>query len=161
MRRLRSRRGTVALEFALISIFFLLPLMGAVVDGLVMLTAQAQLNTALQALYYYALSDPAVAGTDNTSAPYEQANQVITLINARSVYRITLATPSGAEAANLYYACTATATPSTKTCTPKSPVTLEQIFVQYAVTTSVNLPIPIPGVGNPFPLSASGMIEVQ
>jgi Flp pilus assembly protein TadG len=55
LNRLRHRRlgnrGSVAVEFAMISSLFLLPLMLGSSDLVEMISGQAQVNTALQAMY--------------------------------------------------------------------------------------------------------------
>ena len=51
---LRRRRGSVSVEFALVSVFILGPLFGGGADFVVIMAAQAQLRTAVQALDYFA-----------------------------------------------------------------------------------------------------------
>lgn len=171
MKRQRARRASVAVEFALISFFFLLPLTAVVVDALFVLTAQAQLNTTLQALYYYALANPTAAEDYTSATTITQQNILMILIDLNSNFQITLDATPDKQNSTLYYYCQSTSSPSTAPSfvldtTPATTPTCKtgtvlQYFVKYAVSTPVSLPIPIPGVSNPWTLNASGMIEVQ
>lgn len=167
----RRARATVAVEMALISVFFLLPLIGGAVDFVIIMPAQAQLNTALQALYYYALTNPANA----TSA--SNTGKIIAKINTASFNQISMpATLSlnGTSAANpvATYVCYITltssnvtsATPSFSTPSTTNSCTSTQTamtFVNYKVTTTVSLPMPLPGIGRSWTLSASGSIQTN
>ncbi len=147
-----GRRASVSVEFALVSIFILLPLFAGSADMLEVISAQAQVNTALQSLYYFALMNPTVA-----SDPVN-AGKVLTLINTTALHQVALGTPNG----TLSYDCllaNGTTTPTTGTCTNST----LQTFASYQVTSSVNLTLPLSifGFPNPFPLSATGTIQIQ
>jgi Flp pilus assembly protein TadG len=166
-----GRRGSVAVEFALVSVFLLAPLVAGAADFLVILTGQAQLNTALQALDYFAWTNPTAAdtttGTPNTSTV--DPGYVLSLINNASMFHLTLATP-----VIEYYCASSTSggtPPTSSQLSTTAPTcasgTTEQIYVKYTVTTNVVLPFPVsfPAVGmsfsNPFPLSTTGTVQVQ
>jgi Flp pilus assembly protein TadG len=159
MKRLAaSRRGNVSVEFAIISTFFLLPLLLGAADFTCALTAQAQLNTALQALYYFAYTNPSSA-SNTTYAGY-----VVALINKASVYKITFPATlsSGAVNGSISYGCfTPPSTAITYQTTTCSASQTQQTLVNYQVTTTITLPFPLPGFTNPWPLSAAGKTQVQ
>jgi hypothetical protein len=151
LRRL-GRRASVSVEFALVSVFVLLPLFAGGADMLQIISAQAQVNTALQSLYYFALMNPTVASDTSN------AGKVLTLINTTALHPVALGTPNG----TLSYDClqaNGTITATTGTCTNST----LQTFASYQVTSAVNLPLPLTifGLPNPFPLSASGTIQIQ
>ena len=82
------------------------PLLAGGADFLTMITAQAQLNTALQALYYYAWTNQTAASANTSSNTITAQNTLIAAINSASIFHITLApgTASGSSS-NLFYAC--------------------------------------------------------
>jgi Flp pilus assembly protein TadG len=155
---LMSRRANVSVEFALIVSFFLLPLMLGLADFLAVICAQAQLNTALQALYYFAYTNPSEAGSTT------DAGFIISLINQASVYKITLPSTmsSGASNASLSYGCftppSTAITYQTGTCSASQ---TQQTLVAYQVKTTVTLPFPLPILSNPMSLTASGKTQVE
>jgi Flp pilus assembly protein TadG len=160
----RAAKGNVSVEFALITALFVLPLLLGASDFVSIIAAQAQLNTALQALYYYGVSNPNFATTTGTGA---YATQIINLINTNSNYQITLATPS------MTYACFSTTTTAGTVSTPSAPnasntangcsasgqTTLS--YANYSISTKVSLPVPLPGFSNPMPMSASGYVQIS
>jgi Flp pilus assembly protein TadG len=150
-RFLRQQRGSVAVEFALISSLFLLPLMLGSADIVEIISAQAQVNTSLQSLYLFAYTNPANAG-DATSL-----NAIKTALNTGSIHQIGF----GANNGTLTYDCISTAgvqTASTAAATCPNGQS-KQEFAAYTVTSSVSLTFPL--FTNPFPLSATGTVEVQ
>ncbi|GLR67489.1 hypothetical protein GCM10010909_21700 [Acidocella aquatica] len=157
----RGRRASVAVEFALVTSFFLLPLALGASDFVIIITAQAQLNTALQALYYFAWTNPLTA--DNQT----QLQEIITAINSASVYQVTLPATlsSGAANGSLTYACvTPGTTPTYAAATGPgqcSSTQIQQTYVTYKLTTSLSLPIKLPGIASPLTLTTKGKIEVQ
>jgi len=145
----------MAVEFALISVFVLGPLLAGTADYLILLTARAQLNTALQALYYFGWTNPGAANNDI------YAGDVISNINkGGSIYLIALAKTS-ATYTTLVYACAPPAATAYTTTAPVCPSaqTLQE-FVEYRVTSSVALPFPIPLV-SPVLLSVYGQVQIQ
>ncbi|MDE8349461.1 MAG: TadE/TadG family type IV pilus assembly protein [Acidocella sp.] len=162
----RTRRSAAAVEFALVSTFLLLPLFLGGADFVVIISAQAQLNTALQAIDYFAYTNPGSAS--NTT----YAGDIVTLINAASVYHITLPTTNITVAGlgsipngSISYGCfsgtaTATTTPTYQTSTCPTGDTIQN-FVSYKITSSVTLPVPLPGLGSPFTLNAMSTIETK
>jgi len=147
-----GRRANVSVEFALVSVFVLLPLFAGSADMLEIISAQAQVNTALQSLYYFALMNPTVASDTGN------AGKVLTLINATALHQVALGTPNG----TLSYDCllaNGTTTPTTGTCTNST----LQIFASYQVTSNVNLILPLSvfGFANPFQVSTTGTIQIQ
>jgi Flp pilus assembly protein TadG len=165
-RRRQGRKASVSVEFALISVLFLLPLAAGALDFICIINAQAQLNTALQALLYYSWSNTSAA-LSNTSTTTESAEiALINAINGASTFSITLVSGTVAGSySNLAYECVSTST-APYTITPSasascSSSTLET-YVQFKVTTKVNLPFPLPlNLANPLTLSASGSAQVQ
>jgi len=155
---LRARRASASVEFALVASLLLLPLLLGGADFLAILTAQAQLNTALQSLYYFAYTDPSSA--NNTT----DVNQVVALINGASVFKITLpaTTSSGVANASLSYGCF---TPPSTAITYQSNQCLatqtQQTLVTYQVSTSVILPFPFLKLANPLTLNATGTVQVE
>lgn len=158
LRTAASRRASVSVEFAVIASFFLLPLLLGVADFMCAMTAQAQLNTALQSLYYFAYTNP------NSANSITDAGFIIALINKASVYKITLPATLASGAANgaISYGCftppSTTITYQTSACSSSQ---TQQTMVTYQVTTTVTLPFPLPGVSNPLSLSASGKTQVE
>jgi Flp pilus assembly protein TadG len=152
-RRLRTlgNRGSVAVEFALISSLFLLPLLLGSSDIVEIISGQAQVNTALQSLYLFAYTNP------TNAADTGSLNAIKTAINSASIHQIGF----GANNGTLTYDCINSAgvqTASTSTATCPTGQT-KQEFAAYTVTSNVTLSVPL--FTNPFPLSASGTVEVQ
>ena len=153
--RKSGRKANVTLEFALVAVFLLLPLLAGGADFAVIISGQAQLNTALQALDYFGWTNPASASN------IADLQNIITAIDSGSVYNI----PTPALTASISYGCftlpaTASTTIAYQTTTCSSQQT-QQTLVTYKVTTSINLPIPFPGLKSPWPLSATGTVQVQ
>lgn len=159
----RSRKASVAVEFALVSVFVLLPLTLGGTDLFMMITAQAQLNTALQALYYYSWASPTATAADN----FTYANDIITTINSASVYHIALPAklPSGAANGSISYGCfdppSSASTTITYQTSPCSSTQTQQTMVNYQVTTSIVLPVVLPGIPSHLTLSSSGKVQTQ
>lgn len=147
----RSARGNVAVEFALITALFVLPLLLGAADFVSIIAAQAQLNTGLQALYYYAVTNQG----NGTSA---DANAILAAINSNSNFQLTLGSSSTS------YMCYAT-TSATPTFTANANSNCgagntTMTYANYTVSTNVSLPVKLPGLSNPLPLSASGKVQV-
>jgi hypothetical protein len=163
-----ERRASVAVEFALCATFFLLPLYCVAADFITILNAQAQLNTALQALVYYGWTNPGAAVAISNATTTSTETSLISLIdNAPSTFHVTLnaGSVSGSYSNLQYYCVTTTATPYTITANASATCgngqTLET-YVQFTVSTTVILPFPVPAqLGNPYPLSATGSAQVQ
>ncbi len=163
LRRLRRRAtaGSVTVEFAIISLFILGPLLAASADFIVIIAAKAQLNTALQALYYFAETNTALA--TNSS----EANTIITTINNGSIYALSMPATltSGAANPSVSYSCYTTgaaaptfSTPSTSACASTlSALTL----ANYKITASVTLPFPVPGLASPMSLAVEGAVPTK
>ncbi len=163
----RTRRSSAAVEFALVTSFLLLPLFAGATDFVVIITAQAQLNTAMQAIDYFAITNPtAASGTSGTT----NVGYIISLINANSVYQITL--PSNVTTSlgtysngSVSYGCflapaTASTTPTYQTSACATTDT-QQTFVSYEITTSVTLPVPLPTVKSPYQMNATATIQTK
>jgi Flp pilus assembly protein TadG len=150
----RGRRASVAVEFALVSVFLLLPLLAGGSDFVVLLSAQAQLNTALQALDYFGWTNPSAA--TNTA----DIQSIISAIDQGSVYNI----PTANLSATTSFGCfSSSANPVviTDQTTPCTGTQTQQTLVTYKVTASIFLPLPLPGLKSPFRLSATGTIQIQ
>jgi Flp pilus assembly protein TadG len=159
----RSRRGSVSLEFALVSVFILLPLFAGGADFVLIMSAQAQLRTAIQALDYFAWTNPDEAN-NMTDAGY-----IISLINQQSDYQITLPATLATGGANgaLSYSCFTPPATAGTTVSPPSPTTCpstqtQQTLVTYRVTARVFLPVPLPGIlSSPETLSVTSTVQIQ
>ena len=156
----RHRHGSVSVEFALVSLFFLVPLFGGGADFVLLMTAQAQLRTAVQALNYFAWTNPDEANNLNV------AGFVINLINQHSDYQITLPANLSTGGANgaLSFSCFTPPATAGTTIAPPSPTTTclstqtQLTFVTYQVTTNVFLPIPLPKLSS---LSVTSTVQIQ
>jgi len=165
----RDTKATVALEFALVSTFFLFPLFAGVTDCVEIISAKAELNTALQGLYYYAWTNQSTATT------LTDVQQVVNQINTGTVTQITMpatisaltATGSKTSIANASdtYACftpggatTSIGTASTGSCA-KGQTT--ETLVNYQVSATVHLTFPFPGLASPVTLNATGAVQIQ
>jgi len=154
----KARGGNASVEFALVASFVLLPFILGATDFLSIISAQAQLNTALQSLYFFAYTNPSSAN----NATY--AGYVIALINKASIYQITLPATmsSGVANASISYGCfTPPSTTITYQTTACAPTQTQQTLVSYQVKTTVGLPFPVPGLSNPMPLTATGAVQVE
>jgi len=154
----KSRGGNASVEFALVASFVLLPLLLGATDFLPVISAQAQLNTALQSLYYFAFTNPASA----SNATY--AGYIVSLINQGSIFQISLPATmsSGAANASVSYGCFTPPSSAITYQTSPCPVgETQQTLVSYQVKTTIALPFPLPGLANPFPLSATGKVQVE
>lgn len=164
-----GRSGSVTAEFAIITTFFLLPLFGGSVDMVQYISAKNQLNTALQSLYYYALTyvpgsyTSGVAPTNladpSTIVSATNTNKVLALM-ANKPLPLTLV--SGYPSIS-YYCLDQSGDKITVSgnndCTSTYPY--EQIDVQYEIQTQVNFIIPIPYIlSNPMTLTATGSVEI-
>ena len=152
-----GRRASVSVELALMSVFFLLPLFGGSTDMVEIISAQAQLNTAVQSLYYYALSNPTVASISTDTNP-----TVIATLMSSTFHKITFVSSS------VSYVCIPTVTTNpTLTQTTPCPTTgsivyTQQTWIAYHVSSMVFLPVPVPFVtSNPLTLTASGSVQIQ
>jgi Flp pilus assembly protein TadG len=166
LNRLRARaRASASVEFALIAVFILLPLIAGVSDFVVVISAQAQLNTALQALYYFAYANPTTAVAYTSASTIAYQSYIISQINSSSDYQIALK-PNGSYNSTLTYYCVTTSSGTISSVYTAPPTCAanqtEQIYVNYTVTASVNVPFPGPlKLSNPFALSATGGVQVQ
>jgi Flp pilus assembly protein TadG len=163
-----GRRASVAVEFALLATFLLLPLLAGASDFVVIIAAKAQLNTALDALYLYAETNPTRATTATTG--YNDANAIISSINTNTtVYNLSFPANYSTGNANgsATYICytTAAAAPTfsapstTNTCTGTQTA---EVYANYLVTVTVNMPFPLPiHLTNPLTLSSSGSVQTQ
>jgi hypothetical protein len=166
-------KASVAVEFAMVSSFFLFPLFSGVADCVEIISAQAQLNTAVQALYYDAWNNPSLAATTTSTSTSTlpatntaEMQTVLAAIRPGGMTNMTL----GGVAGTVSYACYtpgSTATPITVAASgdcsnltnPTAPQ--QQTWVTYQVNATVNLTFPFPGLPSTVPLIAKGQVEVQ
>jgi hypothetical protein len=157
----RGGRASVSVELALVSAFFLVPLILVAGDGLSVLAARSQTYVALRTLYYLAWSTPSAA---------TQTDYIDTLLAAYdngTVWSIARA-PDAPPA--LSYGClqsdgstisataqTAADGSTTETC---SAGTLET-DVSYTLRTAVTLPFPLPFVASPVIMEIGGTVRDQ
>jgi Flp pilus assembly protein TadG len=160
LRLLRQERANVAIEFAVCAVFLLLPLLAGSADIIVVLSAQAQLNTALQAIDYFAYTNPTSA-TNATEAGY-----IVSLINNASNFRVVLPATMTSGLANgaTSYGCFSppanTATVITYQTTACAGGQTQLTYVTYQVTATVSLPFPVP-LNNPYSLSATTKVQTH
>jgi type II secretory pathway pseudopilin PulG len=171
-----GRRASVAVEFALLSTFLLLPLLAGASDFVVIIAAQAQLNTALDALYMYAETNPSRATTAGSG--YTTSGQtttdiqvIIANINQNTTdYKLSLPQYYTGTSYNgsATYVCYQSGNPSVPTFQPPSTTAcsgsypVSMTFANYKVTVAVNLPFPLPiHLASPLTLSASGSVQTQ
>lgn len=161
----RRDKGNVAVEFALITALFTLPLLLGAVDFVTIIAAKAQLNTALQALYYFAVNNPTDA-IDGSTSYVAGTGGIIPTINSNSDFQLSVTTQQ------LEYSCYTTGTTaseatapsvsalSTTDCSAAGNTTMT--FANYVLTASVPLPISfyMLGLNNPMQLSASGSVQI-
>lgn len=161
----RGGRGSVSVELALVSAFFLVPLILVAGDGLSVLAARSQTYVALRTLYYLAWSQP-----QPQPAAAIQTGYIDTLLAAYdngTVWSIARA-PDAPPA--LSYGClqsdgstisataqTAADGSTTETC---SAGTLET-DVSYTLRTAVTLPFPLPFVASPVIMEIGGTVRDQ
>jgi hypothetical protein len=155
IRKLAGRRGSVSVELALVSAFFLLPLTLGSIDMLYVLTQRFQMHRALQSLYFYAWSNPSNAGnqTDVQSALTTAAQSTIAGVTLASAPTTTYDCASNQQSAS-----PSALTTTQPTCSTTNPL---QTFVTYSITATVKLPVPIPGFATSYPLNLTGTIQVS
>ncbi len=150
-----GRRASASVEFALISLFFLIPLFAGGADFVEIMSTQAQLNTALQSLYYFGYTNP-TAASDSASI-----TTIINAINANAVHQVATATGNG----TVTYTCVTTTVTNANTTgvAPCTSAQTRQTFVSYSLTSSVSLTMSLATIGlhNPLSLAASGKVQVQ
>jgi Flp pilus assembly protein TadG len=175
-----GRKASVAVEFALVASFFLVPLFGGSADMVTYIASKAQLNTALQALYYYALTyNPGTGSTlpDPTAIiSSTNLNAVVSLMSS-SLHPLTLSNDS------VTYDCITT-TATTVTYVPTSPANAtgattngtltygvnngctpsqtQRTTVSFTVSSKVYLVVPLPFVsGNTLAITSSGTVQIK
>ncbi|MGE4480918.1 TadE/TadG family type IV pilus assembly protein [Acidocella sp.] len=169
-RRGNGRRGAASVEFSLVAVLFLLPLIAGSADFIAIITARAQLNTALQALQYYAWANQSQASNITSSTTTTQETALISAIDStHDTFQITLnAGSTSGSYSTLVYACVnSTASPvsisgpysSSSSCSSGQTV---QTYVQFTVSAKVNLPFPLPvKLTSPYSLRATGAAQVS
>jgi Flp pilus assembly protein TadG len=151
------RRASVSVEFAIVSLLFLLPLLVGSADMIDMISAQAQLNAASQALYSYAWANPTnAASTANLKA-------VLALLNDQEFHQLSLASSSVAYNCIDNNAATPTYASVNSISGQCQSNQTQQVVVSYQVKSTVNLPVPIPFIaGNgSLTLTSGGSAQVQ
>lgn len=132
----RARRANVSVELALVAVLVFFPLMAGLTDVFFIVAAKYQLNAAQHALYAYAWNNPANAV--NTTG----IDAVLAAVNQHSLPQVALSS-----------AAYNTAAPSWGDGST--------ITVTYSVTSTVSLPVPVPGWHNPFVVSSAGTVQLQ
>jgi hypothetical protein len=168
-----GRRASASVELALVSVFFLLPLFAGSVDMVEIISAQAQVNTALRALYSFGWTNPNDASITTTTA--NGTSDLQTIINTISTSALrpisfptntNVATPNGTNTnGSYYYTCIptmgTTLTQAVPCPTSGNIVYTQETWVTYQVNSSVVLPVPVPFVnGNTLTLTASGAVQL-
>ena len=169
-RQIRARRGSVSVEFALVTVFFLFPLVAGTTDMLLVLSARAKLNSTLHTLYMFAWSNPGSAG-DIT-----QLQQVIQsvdpalptssiILNSSPMVQGVCFNASGLiDPYAVFTPASPGVTGSTNTCTLfgiTDPYDVAVVIASYSLTSTVQLPVPVPFLPSSFTLTASGTVQVE
>jgi len=156
-----DRRANVTVELALVTTFILLPLLAGAADFISILTARAQLNTAMQALLYYAWTNNAAAQSAAGTTTGGEAT-LVTAINGAAIFHISYSSAMQytciANNSGTYTLSSLAAYSSGTTCPTGQTL---QLAIQYTVTTTATLPFPLPlALTNPYTLSATGTAEI-
>ena len=190
--KLRARRASVSVEFALVSLFFLFPLIAGGVDMTLVLSARSKLNSALHAIYIFAWSDPQNAGdvaqlkgviqsidpalpSSSIALDQRPINEVDPSIgltgNTPNIQKVCLGSAGIDRGATFTANFTTPASPGVAATQPGNAcldslgnvVTgdVPMVLGIYSLSSVVQLPIPVPFLGNPVTLTASGTIQVQ
>lgn len=159
--RVTERRASVSVEFALVSVFFLLPLLLLCWDGMFVFAERYQINTDLHDLYYFAWSNPSEATATASVTNF------LTALNSNAIAPVNL--PSGFQP-SLSYDCLqsdGSTSPATQSAANSgtqlescSTGTLETMAT-YQLTAIVNLPVPMPGFSGPVILNVGGTIRIE
>jgi hypothetical protein len=147
MQRRLDRRATISVEMAIISAFFLLPLLAGGADFVELIAAKSQLNATLHSMDAYAWNNPGNA-TDTT-----QLALILAQVNRRSLPMVTF--PDGRSDSSttyqpaLSYECNAPGDPvQTLQSTPCPAADTQQMLITYSLS-------------NPFVLNSYGQVQVQ
>lgn len=151
--RFGDKRGSVSVELALVSAFFLIPLTLGAWDGLFALAARYQTDAALHTLYYFAWSNP------NDATNIQDLQTLLGAINRTAIAPIGMAAtyPQTPPQECLQPDGSSTLSASNGTCPTGTPETM----VTYRLTTSVDLPFAVPGFANPTAITAGGTVRIQ
>ena len=168
-----GNRASASVELALISVFFLLPLFAGSVDMVEIISAKAQVNTALRALYSFAWTNPSDASYASTTTNGKSDLQTIVNTISTSALRpvsfptnTNVATLNGTNTNGSYYYVCIPTTGTTLTQAAPCPtngniVYTQQTWVTYQIDSSVVLPVPVPFVNrNTLTLTASGAVQL-
>jgi hypothetical protein len=162
-----SARASASVEFALMSTLFLLPLLLGGMDFVVMIGARAQLNITLQALFYFAQTDPTIAN-NTTNAPGASTpittaavSQVVSTINASSIYSAKIT--SAVAEYGCVYPDTINFQATTSSCPAKDAaannLSQQDTAVAYTLSSTFYIPIPLHfGLTNPVTLTVTGQM---
>jgi Flp pilus assembly protein TadG len=177
--RLRARRASVSVEFALVSLFFLFPLIAGGIDMMLVLSARSKLNSALHSLYLFAWSDPQNA--DDTAQLQRFIQSIdpslpvsgISLTNTPTIMNVCFGSNGNIDSNATFTlgqsgngGLLGSGGPNTNndTCVTDGQVVTGDVPVSiatYRLQSVVQLPIPVPFLANPITLTASGTIQVQ
>lgn len=166
---LSARKASVSVEFALVSLFFLFPLMAGSMDMILALSARSKLDSALHSLYLFAWSNPQNAADPATLNAYlrsidpalpasgislvgNPATQSLCFGSDGNIDLLARVTPpvlggSGADTCNI----------GPSIIQGDVPV----IIVHYVLQSTINLPVPVPFIANPVVLTASGTVQTN
>lgn len=175
--RIRARRASVSVEFALVSLFFLFPLVAGGIDMMLVLSARSKLNSALHSLYMFAWSDPQAA-TDNAqlqrfiqSIDPALPTSSISLTKAPAVVNICLHSngdiDSGATftTGSIGAAIGPTGSSSNNnSCVINgnvAPGDVAVVLATYNLQSVIQLPVPVPFLANPITLTANGTVQIE
>jgi Flp pilus assembly protein TadG len=158
----RARRGAIAVEFALVLVFILFPLIAGCWDVLAAINMQTQLNTALRTLYYYAWSNPPQA--DNMTALHALLAQ-IDLPNSSETATTSTISFNTATLPYCYVPtgtapCAGTPAPCAGLLPPQNTAPTPPVYVCYHLQAPVSFPVAIPPFTNVLTLSAAGAVRI-
>lgn len=150
----RRRRGSVAVELALIVSFLLVPLVIGSVDIMYVLIERYQINQALNEIYLFAWTDPADASNST------DISNILAQSSTMSLAPIALADQTnnpGVLSYCLQSDGSLTSPDSTGVCSTGQTVT----YVSYALTAAVHLPVGVPFLPQPFKMNISGSAQLK
>ncbi len=175
--RFKDRRASVSVEFALVSLFFLFPLIAGGIDMTLVLSARSKLNNTLHSLYIFAWSDPQNAANNTQLEQFIQSidpalpASTITLTNTPGILNICY-NASGVIDSGAVFTTNqgggagqpGGTSNNSNTCTLNGLIVTGDVpasIVTYDLQSIIQLPIPVPFLANPLTLTASGTVQIE
>ncbi len=145
---LRSRRGVASMEFALIGGLVLLPIMAGTVDYGLVLTSYAGATRAQQAAFMAALEGASFSSIQSAATTaYGSGSPQVTVSTA---WYCAPSAQSWTHSGTSY---------STEPNCPAGYLATQ--YMTVAVAATVSLPVPLPGVQSPYPVTSTTTVRIQ